>query len=237
VAVVAALSLAAGCADSGAAARESPTTRSSSTVDVASVGAGLQEQYVSAVKTVRPSVVEISTGNALGSGIVFDDQGDIVTNAHVVADGNDFQVTLPDGTTRPADLAGVFTPEDLAVVRLRDRSGLVPATFADSSKLQVGDIVMAVGNPLGLASSVTAGIVSFAGRTVAEGNGVVLPDTVQTSASINPGNSGGALVDLEGEVVGIPTLAATDPQLGGTAPGIGFAIASNRVTLIARQLA
>ena len=95
---------------------------------------------------------------------------------------------------------------------------------------------MAIGNPLGLASSVTEGIVSFTGRTVGEGNGVVLPDTIQTSAAINPGNSGGALVDARGEVIGIPTLAATDPELGGTANGIGFAIPSNTVKLVAPQL-
>src|SRR5579859_2313190 len=97
--------------------------------------------------------------------------------------------------------------------------------------------VTELGNPLGLASSVTEGIVSFNGRTVAEGNGVVLPDTVQTSAAINPGNSGGALVDLDANLIGIPTLAATDPQLGsGAAAGIGFAIPANTVKLIAGQL-
>src|SRR5579859_4504188 len=97
--------------------------------------------------------------------------------------------------------------------------------------------VTELGNPLGLASSVTEGIVSFNGRTVSEGNGVVLPNTVQTSAAINPGNSGGALVNLNAQVIGIPTLAATDPQLGGgSAPGIGFAIPSNTVKLIAGQL-
>ena len=115
---------------------------------------------------------------------------------------------------------------------------LPAATFADSSKLAVGDIVMAIGNPLGLSSSVTDGIVSAVGRTVSEGNGVVIPDAIQTSAPINPGNSGGALVDLSGNVVGIPTLAATDPQLGGgAAPGIGFAINSNTARDIAQQLA
>ena len=100
----------------------------------------------------------------------------------------------------------------------------------------VGDIVLALGNPLGLQSSVTEGIVSALGRTVSEENGVALPNTIQTSAPINPGNSGGALVDLSGSVIGIPTLAASDPQLGGAATGIGFAISSNMVTDIANQL-
>jgi S1-C subfamily serine protease len=136
-----------------------------------------------------------------------------------------------------ADLVGRWAPGDLAVIRARS-GDLKPATFADSGKLAVGDIVMAVGNPLGLRSSVTQGIVSSLGRTVSEGdNGVTLPSAIQTSAAINPGNSGGALVDLQGQVVGIPTLAAIDPELGGSAaPGIGFAIPSDTVTSIAKQL-
>jgi S1-C subfamily serine protease len=97
-------------------------------------------------------------------------------------------------------------------------------------------MVLAIGNPLGLRSSVTNGIVSAVGRTVPEPNNVVLPNVIQTSAAINPGNSGGALVDLQGKVVGIPTLAAADPQLGGAAPGIGFAIPSSLVTNIAGQI-
>jgi putative serine protease PepD len=113
---------------------------------------------------------------------------------------------------------------------------LKPAVFADSSKLQVGDVALAIGNPLGLRSSVTEGIVSAIRGAVPEGNGNTLPSVVQTSAAINPGNSGGALVDLDGRVIGVPTLAATDPQLGGSAPGIGFAIPSNLVRDIAGQL-
>jgi S1-C subfamily serine protease len=107
-------------------------------------------------------------------------------------------------------------------------ASLPAATFADSGGLRVGDIVVAIGNPLGLRSSVTQGIVSALGRIVDEPGGTSLPNVVQTNAPINPGNSGGALVNLEGQVVGIPTLAATDPELGGSAPGIGFAIPSAR---------
>lgn len=115
-------------------------------------------------------------------------------------------------------------------------TNLRPATFADSTKLEVGDIAMAVGNPLGLASSVTQGIVSGLNRQVPEGDGVILQSAVQTSAPINPGNSGGALVDIQGRVIGIPTLAASDPQLGGAASGIGFAIPSSVVKDIADQI-
>ncbi len=198
----------------------------------------LQDAFTHVVDTVLPQVVQIRTDSGLGSGIVFDARGDVVTNAHVVAGSSTFQVTLSTGKTYAASLVGAFVPDDLAVVRLQNPPGdLQVATFADSSKLHVGDLVMAVGNPLGLQSSVTEGIVSATGRTVSEGNGVTIPDAIQTSAAINPGNSGGALVDLSGNVVGIPTLAATDPQLGGgAAPGIGFAIPSNTVRDIAGQL-
>jgi S1-C subfamily serine protease len=114
---------------------------------------------------------------------------------------------------------------------------LKPATFADSSKLAVGDLAIAIGNPLGLRSSVTEGIVSAFREAVPEGPAVTLPSVIQTSAAINPGNSGGALVDIEGGVIGIPTLAALDPQLGGSAaPGIGFALPSNLVKDIAGQI-
>jgi S1-C subfamily serine protease len=181
--------------------------------------------------------VEISTASGLGSGVVFDAQGDIVTNFHVVGNATQFQVTFFDGQTVPGTLVGTYPPDDLAVVKVTRAKGVSAATFADSTKLQIGDIALAIGNPLGLASSVTEGIVSFNGRTVPEGNGVVLPDTVQTSAAINPGNSGGALVNIDAQVIGIPTLAATDQQLGGgAAPGIGFAIPSNTAKLIAGQL-
>jgi S1-C subfamily serine protease len=123
------------------------------------------------------------------------------------------------------------------VIKVSRVKGVNAATFAVSSQLQIGDIVLAIGNPLGLASSVSEGIVSYNGRTVGEGNGVVLANTIQTSAAINPGNSGGALVNISAQVIGIPTLAATDPELGGSAaPGIGFAIPSNTVKLIAGQL-
>ena len=219
----------------------STTTASSSAtakpaVEVSPSALALQQQFVQVVKQVSPSVVLIQTSQGLGSGIVFDATGNVVTNAHVVEGASSFQVTLADGKQYPARLVGGFAADDLAVLHI-DASGLHPAAFADSSKLQVGDVALAIGNPLGLQSSVTEGIVSALGRTVNEDNGVALPNVIQTSAPINPGNSGGALVDLQGQVIGIPTLAATDPQLGGgAAAGIGFAIPSNTVRDIAAQL-
>ncbi len=198
--------------------------------------ASVQQAFVAVVNKVRPEVVEISTTAGLGSGVVYDRKGDIVTNDHVVGSATTFKVKLVNGQTLSASLVGAYPPDDLAVIRVGGARALSPASFGDSAALQVGDIVFAVGNPLGLASSVTEGIVSYNGRSVSEGNGVELPSTIQTSAAINPGNSGGALVDLAGEVVGIPTLAAVDQQVGGAAAGIGFAIPSNTVKLIVPQL-
>jgi S1-C subfamily serine protease len=168
--------------------------------------------------------------------VTYDSEGDIVTNDHVVGTSTSFEVKLVNGQSLSASLVGAYPPDDLAVIRVSGARNLSPASFGDSGSLQVGDIVFAVGNPLGLASSVTEGIVSYNGRSVGEGNGVELPSTIQTSAAINPGNSGGALVDLAGEVIGIPTLAAVDQQVGGTAAGIGFAIPSNTVNMIVPQL-
>jgi S1-C subfamily serine protease len=196
----------------------------------------VEADYVDVVQRVSPQVVQIQTQQGLGSGIVYDDRGDVVTNAHVAGTSRKFLVTLPGGARHAATLVGTDPANDLAVIRLTGASP-TPATFADSSAVQSGDIVFAIGNPLGLQSSVTQGIVSSINRDVGEGNGVTLKDVIQTSAEINPGNSGGALVDLSGQVVGVPTLAALDPEFGNNqAPGIGFAIPSRTVQAVADRL-
>ena len=201
-----------------------------------SVAARLQADFVNVYRKVAPSVVQIETTEGLGSGIVFDGKGNIVTNAHVVGTATSFTVTTSKGRQLKGKLVGKFAADDLAVISVPSSSGLHAAPFADSSKLLVGQISMAIGNPLGLSSSVTQGIISALGRSSSEGGGVTLPNTIQTSAPINPGNSGGALVDIQGRVIGVPTLAASDPQLGGAAAGIGFAIPSNTVRDIAGQI-
>jgi len=211
------------------------SARGTSSASPTSAG-GLEAQYVAVVKATQPEVVQIRTDSGLGSGVTFDAKGDIVTNNHVVAGATSLNVTLADGRSFSAHLVGAYAPDDLAVITIGPGHGIKPASFADSSKLAVGDLALAVGNPLGLQSSVTDGIVSALGRNVSEGQGVVLPNVIQTSAAINPGNSGGALVDLRAQVIGIPTLAAVDQQLGGAAAGIGFAIPSNTVTDIAGQI-
>ncbi|MFB7472288.1 S1C family serine protease [Kitasatospora sp. NPDC056184] len=220
-----------------AAAASSPTAQPGS-------GNQLQSDYLRVIKDVLPSVVQITTASGLGSGIVYDDKGDIVTNAHVVGTATTFTVTLA-GSTKPLDAALVasYPDSDLAVIKLSSTpDGLKPASFGDSTKVELGQITLAMGSPLGLSSSVTQGIVSATGRTVTEPStqgspGAVISNMVQTSAAINPGNSGGALVNLDSQVIGINTLAATEPQTNGAAaPGIGFAIPASTVTSIADQL-
>jgi putative serine protease PepD len=209
---------------------------SSQTTAVSSgTASSLQDTFINVFHKVSPSVVQISDSEGLGSGIVLDTKGDIVTNDHVVTGSTTFTVTTSTYKRLTGKLVGEFPQDDLAVIKVSG-ANLHPATFADSGKLQVGQIALAIGNPLGLSSSVTEGIVSALDRQESEGNGNTLVNAIQTSAPINPGNSGGALVDIQGRVIGIPTLAASDPQLGSTAAGIGFAIPSNTVTDIADQI-
>jgi putative serine protease PepD len=238
-AVVAAAVAIASCGGTGkAAGTNAPAEPTGAAADSASApsATSLQARFVDVIGRVSPAVVEIRTGVGLGSGVVFDGRGDVVTNAHVVAGAQTATVRLHDGRRVRASVVGVDRSADLAVIRMAGASPS-PARFADSTGVRVGDLAIAIGNPLGLASSVTQGIVSSVDRQVSEGNGVTLESALQTSADINPGNSGGALVDLDGGVIGIPTLAALDPDLGDTqAPGIGFAIASNHVTQVAKQI-
>lgn len=204
----------------------------------------LQADYQRGIDDVLPSVVQIQAGDSLGSGVVYDDEGHVVTNAHVVGDGRSFRVTTArTEEALTARLVSSYPEQDLAVLKLdRLPEGMKAARFGDSSKAEVGQIVLAMGSPLGLSSSVTQGIVSAVGRTVTEGRegggtGATIGNMVQTSAAINPGNSGGALVNLDSEVIGIPTLAATDPGLGDSAaPGIGFAIPASMVRTVADQI-
>jgi putative serine protease PepD len=227
--VVAAVSL-------GGSSSNSPPKTSHAGLRPAAAALAFQSSITAVVHKLSPSVVQIQTSQGLGSGVVFDSDGDIVTNNHVVGtDTGSFTVTA-GARKYTASLVGRFAPDDLAIVHVSG-AHLTPAAFANSSALEVGDIAIAIGNPLGLRSSVTDGIVSAFRQGVSEGNGVALPLMIQTSAAINPGNSGGALADLQGRVIGIPTLAATDPELGGSAaPGIGFAIPSNLVQDIATQI-
>lgn len=243
-AAVCAIALAGGC--SGTDPAPAPEASASGTAQGAVKRApdDLENAYQDVINDVLPSVVQIDASEGLGSGIVYDDRGHIVTNAHVVGDEKEFKVSVATGeAVLNASLVSSYPEQDLAVIKLDEvPDGLRPAKFGDAEKVEVGQIVLAMGSPLGLSSSVTQGIVSALGRTVSEsrsggGTGATIANMVQTSAAINPGNSGGALVNLDSQVIGIPTLAATDPQMGDSAaPGIGFAIPVSMVKTVADQI-
>ncbi|SET49546.1 S1C family serine protease [Geodermatophilus poikilotrophus] len=206
-----------------------------------------------AAAKAAPSVVTVyvtgASGSGSGSGVVLSEDGYVLTNNHVISlDGAGsavVSVRTSDGTLYDATVVGTQPVYDLAVLELQGASGLTPATFADSDAVQVGDLAVAIGAPLGLSDTVTDGIVSATGRAVAtgstEGDATVI-DALQTDAAINPGNSGGALVDGAGEVVGINTAIAT---VASGAPGqstesgsigVGFAIPGNTAKRIAQEL-
>jgi S1-C subfamily serine protease len=205
-------------------------------------GTNVQTVRIAVIQKVSPAVVQVNvttqSGGAIGSGDIIEKRGYIVTNNHVVSGAQSMTVTLFDGTKLPAQLTGTDPADDLAVIKITPPStGLIVAQLGDSSKLQVGQEVLVIGNPLGITQAVTNGIVSALGRNVSEGQGgATIPNAIQTDAAINPGNSGGALVDLVGNLVGIPTLTAIDPEFNTPANGVGFAIPSNRVAFIVPQI-
>lgn len=210
---------------------------------------------------VLPSVVSITIdaqgGEGQGSGVVLSEDGLILTNNHVAAaagDGGSMQVTFSDGTRADAEVVGLDPASDLGVIKAQDVTGLAPATLGNSDDLHVGDTVLAIGSPLGLDGSVTSGIVSAVNRAITlggvgprspfggqrSGGPSAVVDAIQTDAAINPGNSGGALINAQGEVVGINTaIASTAGGLGNTQSGnigVGFAIPIDDARDIARQL-
>jgi S1-C subfamily serine protease len=179
----------------------------------------------------------------VGSGVIYDDQGHILTNNHVIEGAEELLVSLPDGRSFPAELVGADPQTDLAVLKIGGEN-LTVAKLGDSSQVHEGDWVVAIGNALGLPGgpTVSAGVVSALGRTVQEpagpsgGSGPFLFDLIQTDAPINPGNSGGPLLNIAGEVIGINTLVAGQAEPGVPAQGIGFAISIKTAKTIADQL-
>ncbi|HWL37045.1 MAG TPA: trypsin-like peptidase domain-containing protein, partial [Frankiaceae bacterium] len=193
----------------------------------------------SIARGVLPSVVSIDVGNGAGSGVIVRKDGYIVTNNHVVEGADDISVTLADGTTADATVVGTDPDTDLAVIKARV-TGLPVAPLGRSNDLQVGDPVVAIGSPLGLAGTVTSGIISALNRSLdlPGGNGqrpLLLVNAIQTDAAINPGNSGGALANGSGQVVGISTAIATNGDVESNA-GVGFAIPIDEARDIAGQL-
>jgi serine protease Do len=247
-------------------ATAAPTAVMQGTPEAAPALAAPAADFTSAVRDVsqkvKPAVVQITNQQVqfdqynqpynvpagVGSGVIYDDQGHILTNNHVIEGAEQLLVSLPDGRSFPAKLIGADPQTDLAVVQISG-DNLPIAKLGDSTKLQVGEWVVAIGNALALPGgpTVTAGVVSALGRTVQEpgsqdeqGNqtsqGPFLFDVIQTSAPINPGNSGGPLMNLAGEVVGINTLVAGQAEPGVPAQGIGFAISIAAAKPIADQL-
>jgi putative serine protease PepD len=194
---------------------------------------------------IQPAVVSVATESGEGSGVVVSEDGYIVTNNHVVAGAQQVKVTFNSGKQLDVDVVGTDPKTDLAVLKA-NATGLKFAAWGDSDAVQVGDTVLAIGSPLGLQGSVTAGIVSALHRTISVGDDNGSPfgrsntpatrigDAIQTDAPINPGNSGGALVNMNGELVGINSAIATAGSNGNI--GVGFAISANKAKGVADQL-
>nr|WP_202894448.1 trypsin-like peptidase domain-containing protein [Kribbella italica] len=205
-----------------------------------SAAGGGGPSIASAAESVLPGVVSVRAGRATGSGFAIDSEGHVVTNAHVVEGAREVSIVLSNGRTLDTEIIGVDADNDLAVLQVSGNassSGLRSLPLGRSAELKVGDPVLAVGSPLGLEGTVTAGIVSAVNRQARFGDSGARQTAIQTDAAINPGNSGGPLVNAAGQVVGVNTAIAT---LGSSSRsgniGIGFAIPVDRMTTIVRGL-
>jgi S1-C subfamily serine protease len=195
----------------------------------------LFEQAESGVVRVTVDRAESSGRSGVGSGFVYDAQGNLITNAHVVQDSQKITVTFLDGTSYKAQIVGIDRFTDIAVINVDVASSLMhPLSIGDSSSLKVGEAVAAIGNPFGLSGSMTSGIVSQLGRILpSQDSSFSIPDVIQTDAAINPGNSGGPLLNMKGEVVGINTAIQSAT---GEFTGVGFAVPSKTISKIVPQL-
>ena len=187
------------------------------------------------VKIRADSIDSFTDTGGVGSGFVYDILGHIITNAHVVEGSDKITVTFLDGSQYNSEIIGVDRFTDIAVIKVNEKPRLLhPLTVGDSSSLKVGEEVAAIGNPFGLAGSMTSGIVSQIGRLLpSQDTGFSIPDVIQTDAAINPGNSGGPLLNMRGEVVGINTAIQSS---SGVYSGIGFAVPSNTISKIVPTL-
>ena len=242
VIAVAAVNIWPGDSDSSLAAASTVTAISPTPAADSNGQASLSSACLAAsdiYQRLQPSVVEITVtassrfgqSEGLGSGIIIDQRGFILTNYHVVSGVNTVEVTLADGSTAQATVVGSDPGNDLAVIRIDPPAGgLTAAPLGDASQLQVGDTVFALGNPFGLEDTFTQGIVSALGRTYPSDSGVPsLHNLIQTDAAVNPGNSGGPLANCDGQVVGINTLLA-NPTGESVNVGVAFAVPINTAT-------
>ncbi len=219
----------AGCESGGSATmQQSPSGHGGS-----DTGGGVFARIPDIVRMVEPSVVAVLTDAGEGSGVVWDEEGRVVTNRHVVADATRVELAFADGKRRSARVVAADVVTDLAVLK-SDREKLPPASFADTLPA-VGELAVAIGNPLGFENTVTAGVVSGLQRSIpgSAAQSQSLVDLIQTDAAISPGNSGGALVSASGKVIGI-NVAYIPPQ--ARAVSIGFAIPAPTVTSVVREL-
>jgi 2-alkenal reductase len=221
-------------------ARESQVADRPVTVTGDVIDLDLQNTLIDLYDRVNPSVVFILADDGSGSGFVYDSQGHIVTNNHVVANGTDFEVVFSSGERSEAELIGTDVDSDLAVIKVVDLPpGAAPVALGNSNNVSVGQFVIAIGNPFEQQSSMSFGIVSGLGRSLTSqrilpGQGFYsLPEVIQTDAPINPGNSGGPLLNLAGEVVGVNSAIRSTT---GVNSGVGFSIPVNAVKLIAPKL-
>ena len=234
IAAVAALTVASGAGsgaiaaaliDHGAATASASTALPTSTTSTSSASSTAAAVYALDSPGVVTITVNLGNGQAIGSGIVLDSQGDILTNAHVIAGGGTVQVAFSDGTIARATLVGSNASADLAVLRVSvPASTLHPLTLGSSASVKVGDAVYAIGSPFGLSGSLTEGIVSNLNQSGSTGSRLI-----QTDAAINPGNSGGPLVNTQGQVIGINN-SIESPVNGNV--GVGFAIPIDQVKQI-----
>jgi S1-C subfamily serine protease len=199
-----------------------------------------EQLFIELYKRVSPSVVHIAvttgslTGSGTGSGFVWDTEGHIVTNNHVVESARRIEVRFADDTTAEAEVVGTDADSDLAVIKVDvPARRLHPVVLGDSDTLLVGQRAIAIGNPFGLEQTMTTGIVSALGRVLRQQSGFSLPQLIQTDAAINPGNSGGPLLDSQGQVIGVTTLIFSS---SGTNAGVGFAVPVNTVKRVVPPL-
>ena len=209
------------------------TSKESISINVSNHGQGevitSSNSYNDIYKSVKDSVVTINTDRGRGSGVIITDQGHIVTNEHVIKGAKNIRIITSDNISYPANVVGVDRITDIALLKSSYIGRAL--TFSDSSKVKIGDIVLAIGNPFGVGQTLTQGIISRTNSGHITAN--PLDEFLQSDAAINPGNSGGAMVNLSGDLIGINTM---NVSIGGGSDGIGLAVPSNLVRKIAEQI-